>query len=142
MLGRRPVDLLAHARSRRTGVPIAIVRVVQKRRFPFILAVILIAGYAYASTVGLILAAVGLAVIYLLSLRVHPRINHTGWRGCGGTGRHRGSVFTWTFRKCPGCDGGRLIRRGAGQWGAEHIRHEHARGKAARATAKSGGTWR
>ena len=118
---------------------IAIVRVVPKRRFPLILAVILIAGYAYASTVGLALAAFGLAVIYVLSLWINPRMR----RGrCNGTGERRGVVFTWTHHKCPGCQGGRIVRRGAGIWGAGHIQREHARGKAARAAAKSGGTWR
>jgi len=114
----------------------------RKAHFPFVLVAILIVGYAVASLLGLILAAAGLFVAYLASLRVHPRIRHTGWRGCGGTGEHRGDVFTWTHRKCPGCNGGRLIRRGAAIWGPEHIRHEHARTKQARATARSSGTWR
>ena len=114
----------------------------QKRHFPFILTGILIAGYAYAGTLGAVLAAFGAAVIYRLSLRAHPRTKHTGWRGCGGTGNHRGSVFTWAYRKCGGCNGGWLIRRGAGIWGAEHIRHEHARGKAARSAARKVGAWR
>jgi hypothetical protein len=115
---------------------------VQKRHFPWILLGILVAGYAVASIVGLVLAAIGLFIVYLASLRVHPRIRHTGWRGCGGSGEHRGAVFTWTFRKCPGCNGGRLIRRGAGTWGAQHIRREHASTKAARARARSEHVWR
>lgn len=115
---------------------------VQKNHFPWILAGILLAGYVLASLPGLVITAIVLFVVYLISLRVHPRIRHTGWRSCAGTGEHRGAVFTWTHRRCPGCNGGRLIRRGAGIWGAEHIRHEYARTKAARATARSNGTWR
>ena len=125
---------------RRAATPI--IRIVRKTNFPWILGGILGFGYAAGHATGLILAAAGLFAVYLLSLRVHPRIKHTGWRGCNGTGEHRGTIFTWTFRKCPRCSGGRLIRRGAGTWGAGHIQREHARGKAARSAAKSGGTWR
>jgi hypothetical protein len=114
----------------------------QKRHFPFILIGILIVSYALGSLLGLILATVGLFVVYLASLRVHPRVRHTGWRSCGGTGEQRGTVFTWTFRKCPGCSGGRVIRRGAAVWGAPHVKHEHAEAKQARAGARSNGTWR
>ena len=118
---------------------IAIVRVVPKRRFPLILAVILIAGYAYASTVGLTLAAFGVAVIYVLSLWINPRMGHGR---CNGTGLRRGRVFTWTHHKCPRCQGGRIIRRGAGIWGAQHVRREHRSTKEARARARSEHAWR
>jgi hypothetical protein len=113
--------------------------VVQKRHFPLILVVVLVAAFATAGVVGVTLAALGLAVIYWLSLHAHPRARHGR---CGGSGEHHSWLFPWTHRKCGGCQGGRIIRRGAAIWGAEHIRHEHARGKAARRTAKSGGTWR
>ena len=114
----------------------------QKSTFPWVLIGILALGAFGAGIVGFIVAAIVLFIVYLFSLRLHPRIRHTGSRGCAGTGEHRGSVFTWTHRKCPGCNGGRLIRWGAGIWGAEHIRHEHARTRAARATARSNRTWR
>ena len=111
----------------------------QKRRYPLVLPVILIAGYAYASTVGVVLAALGLFVIYLASLRVHPRMRH--WR-CKGTGEHHGSVFVWTHHKCSGCQGGRIVRRGAAIWGAGHVRREYARSRAARTAARKNGAWR
>jgi hypothetical protein len=111
----------------------------QRSHFPWALIAILVVGYVLGHTVGLILAALGLFVVYLASLRVHPRIRH---RACGGTGEHRGSVFTWTHRKCPGCNGGRLVRRGAAVWGAEHIRNEYKRTKEARKTARQNSTWR
>jgi hypothetical protein len=114
----------------------------QRQHFPWILIGILALGAFGGGVLGFVIAAVGMFIVYLVTLRVHPRIRHTGWQGCAGTGEHRGAVFTWTHRKCPGCNGGRLIRRGAGIWGAEHIRHEYARSKAARETARSNGTWR
>jgi hypothetical protein len=114
----------------------------QRSHFPWALIAILIVGYVLGHTVGLILAGLGLFVIYLGSLRIHPRIRHTGFRSCGGTGEHRGSVFTWTHHKCPACNGGRLIRWGAGIWGAEHIRNEYKRTKEVRKTARQNSTWR
>jgi len=99
----------------------------------------LFVAFAAAGIVGLILAALVLFVIYLASLRLHPRIRHGR---CNGTGEHHSPLFPWVHRKCAGCQGGRLIRAGAGIWGAEHIRREHARTKAARAAAKKDGSWR
>ena len=96
-------------------------------------------AWVMGNVLGLVLASLGLVVIYLASVRVHPRVRH---RACGGTGEHRGAVFSWTHRKCPRCNGGRLVRWGAGQWGAEHARNEYRRTKEARATARSNGTWR
>jgi hypothetical protein len=115
---------------------------VRKSSFPWILIGILVVGYAAGHIVGLVLAAAGLFIAYLLSLRIHPRIRHTGWRSCNGSGEHRGAIFTWTFRKCPGCNGGRLIRLGAGHMGAEHIQNEYQKGKRARQQAKDGNVWR
>lgn len=114
----------------------------QRSHFPWVLIGILVLGYLIAGVLGLVLAALGLFVAYLVSLRVHPRVRHTGFRSCNGTGEHRGSVFTWTHRKCPNCNGGRLIRWGAGIWGADHIRREHERTKAARKTARQNSIWR
>ncbi len=104
-----------------------------RSRFPWILAGILLVSLAAWGVTGLVLAALGLSAAWYASLRLHPRIRH---RACRGTGEVRGSVFTWTFRKCPRCSGGRLIRWGAGQWGAPHIRAENARGRQARAKAR------
>lgn len=110
-----------------------------RSRFPWILAGILLFSLAAWGVTGLVLAALGSAAAYYASLRRHPRIRH---RGCKGTGEVRGSVFTWTFRKCPRCAGGRLIRWGAGQWGPAHIRAENARARLARAKARQDGTSR
>jgi hypothetical protein len=115
---------------------------VRKAHFPWILAGILLVGYAGWHLVGLIIAAVGLLIAYLLSLRVHPRMRHTGFRGCGGSGEHRGAIFTWTHRRCPGCQGGRIIRWGAGQFGAGHIQAEASRSKRAREAARDQNRWR
>jgi hypothetical protein len=112
---------------------------VSKRRFPWILAGILILSYAAFSVTGLVLAGLGYVVAYGTSLRLHPRIRHGR---CKGTGEVRGSVFTWTFRKCPRCTSGRLIRRGAGTWGAGHIRTEHRRLADGRAKARAEHRWR
>lgn len=110
-----------------------------KARFPWILAGILILSYAAFHLAGLALAGLGCAAAYRISLRQHPRMRHGR---CGGTGEHRGAVFTWVHRKCPGCQGGRIIRYGAGHFGAAHIQAEYAKGKAARAKAKAEHRWR
>jgi len=127
---RRPLDLPA-TRGYRASV--------QKNHFPFILAAILAFGFIAGRILGLILAAIGLLIAYFLSLRVHPRMRHGS---CNGTGEHRGAVFTWVHRKCPGCQGGRIVRWGAGRWGAEHIRTEASRGREARAAAREANRWR
>jgi hypothetical protein len=111
----------------------------RKSQFPWILAIIEVVASFAGGIVGLVIANVILAVIYLLSLRVHPRIRHGR---CAGTGEHRGAVFTWTHRKCGRCNGGRLIRWGAGRWGSEPIRNEYRKTAEARATARRNGTWR
>jgi hypothetical protein len=115
---------------------------VRRSRFPWVIALILVLAWAGWHLAGLVLAGAGLGVIYLASLRVHPRIRHTGFRGCGGTGEHRGSVFTWTHRRCPGCDGGRLVRWGAGHYGAPHIQAEYRRNRTARAKRRQEHRWR
>ena len=114
----------------------------KKTAFPWAIAVILIVAWAGWHLVGLVLAGLGLGVVYLSSIRFHPRIRHTGWRGCGGSGEHRSALFPWTFRKCPGCNGGRLIRLGAGHMGADHIKAEYERTKQARKQARDGHVWR
>ena len=118
-----------------------IVRGVKKSSFPWILVGILVVGLAAGGVVGLALAGFGCGVAYAISLRSHPRMRHGR---CKGTGEVRGSVFTWTHRKCPGkvCQGGRQIRWGAGLWGAEHIRSERARVVQGKTAAKEGNRWR
>jgi len=112
---------------------------VKKSSFPWILAGVLVFGYAAGHTLGLILAAAGLGVSYLLSLHLHPRMRHGR---CNGTGERKGAVFTWAHRKCPGCQGGRIIRLGAGHLGAEHIQGEYAKGRRTRKTARKNHAWR
>jgi hypothetical protein len=113
---------------------------VRKSQFPWAIVIILVIGYALGSILGLVLAALGLLVVYISSLRLHPRTRH---RACGGTGEHHSALFPWTHRKCPGCGGrGRIIRWGASQWGAGHIQAEHREAKEARAAAKENRAWR
>ena len=110
-----------------------------KPSFPWILAGILLFSLLAFHLLGLILAVLGTSIAYGISLWIHPRMRHGR---CKGTGEHRGAVFTWVHRKCPGCQGGRIIRYGAGHFGAGHIQSEYAKGKAARAAAKDGNRWR
>jgi hypothetical protein len=114
----------------------------RKGQFPWALIVILVLGYLAFNVVGLVLAALGLFVAYFVSVRLHPRVRHTGWRSCNGSGEKRGSIFTWSFHKCPGCNGGRLVRWGAGQFGPDHIQREYRRNLEARRRAKQDSRWR
>jgi hypothetical protein len=114
----------------------------RKGQFPWLLAIILVVGYAVFNVIGLVLAALLLFVAYLVSIRIHPRIRHTGWGSCGGSGEKRGAIFTWTFHKCPGCNGGRLVRWGAGHFGNNPIQSEYRRNIEARRKAKQEGRWR
>lgn len=86
-----------------------------------------------------VVAALVLWSAYYISLRVHPRTRH---RRCGGTGEHRGSLFAWGHRRCPGCAGGRSIRYGAVWLGSPAIRSQHRRQAAARRRARENRTWR
>jgi hypothetical protein len=114
---------------------------VQRRHYLWILAGVEFFAFASGIVTGIVVTLI-LIVIYLASLRVHPRIRHSGWRSCNGTGEHRGAVFTWTFRRCPGCSGGRLIRWGAARWGSGPIRTEAARQRESRAAARDNHSWR
>ena len=107
----------------------------RKPQLPWVLAGILLFSFAAFHLSGLILAALGCGVAYFASLRLHPRMRH--WR-CKGSGEVKGSVFTWTFRRCPGrvCQGGRQVRWGAGLWGQEHVRADRARTVQGKRTAR------
>jgi len=62
----------------------------------------------------LLILIVLFAVFYLISLRLHP---FRGCPACRGTGRHQGSFFTNSHRRCRRCGGsGRQNRQGV-QWG-------------------------
>ena len=52
------------------------------------------------------------ALAFVVSLVRHP---HRRCRTCGGTGRQRGSMFTWADRPCTKCGGGPRHRR----WGVQ-----------------------
>jgi hypothetical protein len=57
----------------------------------------------------LIVAAV-VAVVYLVSLRLHP---FRQCPACKGAGRHLGSTFSYAHRRCRRCGGGgRQLRHG------------------------------
>jgi hypothetical protein len=70
-------------------------------------------GRGNLSLTGVIFA-VGAAVSYVVSLRLHPR---RVCRGCGGTGRHRGAMFWWGDRACTRCGGSPRHRR----WGVQAL---------------------
>ena len=114
----------------------------RKEQFPWVLIAILVLGYLVFNVLGLVLAVLGLFVAYFVSVRLHPRVRHTGWRSCNGSGEKRGSIFTWSFHKCPGCNGGRLVRWGAGHFGPDHIQREYRRNLEARRKAKQDSRWR
>jgi hypothetical protein len=114
----------------------------RKEQLPWVLIAILVLGYLVLNVVGLILAVLVLFGAYFLSVRIHPRVRHTGWRSCNGSGEKRGSIFTWSFHKCPNCNGGRLVRWGAGHFGPDHIQNEYRRNREARRTAKQDSRWR
>jgi hypothetical protein len=115
---------------------------VSKTQFPWVIIIVEILATAAFAVKGFVVATVIIGVSYFISLRLHPRMRHIGFRGCGGTGEVRGSVFTWTFHKCPHCQGGRHIRWGAGRLGASHIQAEYKRNVAARQATKQNGAWR
>jgi hypothetical protein len=112
---------------------------VRKTQFPWVLIGILAFGFAAGRILGLVLAATGLLIAYLASLRLHPRTRHGR---CNGSGEHHGAVFTWVHRKCPGCNGGRVVRWGAARFGAGHIQAEASRARQARTAARDGNRWR
>jgi hypothetical protein len=113
---------------------------VQRQHFPVAIVVVLATAFALASFAGLIFAAAGLVVVYLASVRLHPRMLH---RKCGGSGRTHDWLFPWVYHRCRGCGGsGRWIRFGAARWGMLHIRQEADAGAKARASARAGRVWR
>jgi hypothetical protein len=113
---------------------------VRRQHLPVGIIVVLAAGFAAASAVGLILAGLGLIVLYLVSIRLHPRMLH---RRCAGSGRTHDWIFPWVYHRCRGCGGsGRMIRYGSARWGLPHIRQEADSVAKARAAARSGHIWR
>ena len=61
---------------------------------------------------GLVIFVLAVAGVRVVSLFIHPM---TRCSGCKGGARHRGSVFTRSFRACRKCGGsGRQERAGVG----------------------------
>lgn len=114
----------------------------RKGTFTVAAGIVLLAAWGGWHLLGVILAALALFFAYWVSLIVHPRTRHTGIGGCGGTGEHRGGIFGWGHRRCPGCDGGRMIRLGAGTFGTEPVRDEYRRRRQARRAARDRHAWR
>ena len=104
--------------------------------------IIEVIAWAAGHLVGVVLATLGIIIISLVTVRIHPRVRHVGWGTCNGTGEHRGAIFGWRHRRCARCNGGRLIGWGAGNFGSEHIQSEYVRSRQARAAAREGHSWR
>jgi hypothetical protein len=105
-----------------------------------VIIIVLAASFALGSALGLVLAGAGLIAVYLVNVRLHPRILHPK---CGGSGRTHDWLFPWVYHRCKGCGGsGRMIRYGAARWGMPHIRQEADQVTKSRAASRSGGTWR
>ncbi len=73
----------------------------------WLLGVILLVA-AFHTIIELIFILGGVGLAYYLSLLLHP---DRDCRACGGTGRHRGWLFSWTRRQCPSCAGQGRHRR-------------------------------
>ena len=63
---------------------------------------------AIVPVLAAILGGIAVAVIYLISLRIHPFMT---CRSCGGSGRRSGKVFGYTHRQCLSCGGQGRHRR-------------------------------
>ena len=109
-------------------------------RFPVVLIAILLLAVVFWGVPGLTVAGVLLAFGYWISLRLNPRVRH---RGCGGSGRSHGWIYTWSYHRCQGCGGsGRMIRRGAARWGHQAIRDEAEARRRAIEKARQARAWR
>lgn len=108
----------------------------RKRHAPWAIIAILFVSYGIWRLPGLVLAAVVLTAGYAISIRWHPR---TACRGCKGTGRHYGLLYSWVFRFHKDCLGsGRKVRFGASRWGTMRVREEAAAVKQSVQTASRG----
>jgi hypothetical protein len=100
-----------------------------------------VAGIVSGRPSGILLTLI-VVVVYLASIRFHPRARHTGFRGCGGSGEHQYGLFPWTHRRDPACQGGRTIRHGARVLGSPAIRQEARDFKETRRRRKEARAWR
>ena len=89
---------------------------------------------------ALLIAAIWglLTVGYVVSVVIHPRTRCTH---CGGSGELRGSIFPWTFRRCPQCAGGRTIRRGAAVIGLPHVKAQARQQRETRQNTRTRQRW-
>ena len=94
-----------------------------------------VVAWAHSAVTG-ILATIMIIVIGVVTVRVHPRVRHTGFGSCHGTGESHSMFFPWRFRKCYRCNSGRLVSPVAGRFGSEAVRNEYAAAKEARVLAR------
>ena len=104
--------------------------------------IVLLVATAAGHLLGFLLGLLIVGVPYAISIRLHPRTRHLGWRSCKGSGEHRGAILKWGHRRCPKCDGGRLVRAGNTVFGSPRMRREYWGRKEARKTAKKEHRWR
>ena len=91
-----------------------------RRLFPlWFFGLLVVAIIAHSLAIGVIWLV--LMAGYLVSVMIHPRVRCLH---CSGTGELRGAIFPWTFRRCPQCAGGRIVRRGAGVVGLPQVRDQ------------------
>ena len=87
---------------------------------------------------ALVLIAALLTAGYGVSLVIHPRARCLR---CDGTGEVRGSIYGWTHRRCPHCQGGRIIRLGARVFGLGHVRGQARQNRAHAAATRRHERW-
>lgn len=108
-----------------------------RRSFPVIFfGLLVVAIVAHSVVIGVIWLVLMLG--YVVSVLIHPRSRCTH---CNGTGELRGSIFTWTFRRCGQCQGGRIIRRGATSIGLPHVRQQAGAQRRARENTSTRQRW-
>ena len=106
-------------------------------------ALALFIGAVAKGALGFVVAALILAVPYLIISRLAPRARHTGWGGCNGTGEARSKLFPWAYHRCSGCNGtGRQIRAGARYVGPQHVKSEWQASKATQKWRRGQHIWR
>jgi len=77
-------------------------------------------AYAAFGVLWLIGGGAGLVVLFMVSLRLHPR---RGCSFCGGRGRFYSKLFPWVFRLCAHCGGnGRVLHPGIQYLGTDKQR--------------------
>jgi hypothetical protein len=116
---------------------------VSKGAWVIVTAVALFLGAVAKGAEGFVVAALILAVPYMIICRLAPRSRHIGWGGCNGTGEARSKLFPWAYHRCEGCNGtGRHIRLGARYVGPEHAKKEWKASKATQKWRHGQHTWR